>query len=81
MLRKTITLTDHQNDWVKSQINSGKYGNDSEYIRDLIRADEEKKKEIAFFRAAIIEGEESGIYEGTMDDIWNEAMKRHNIDV
>lgn len=81
MLRKTITLTPHQNDWVKSQINSGEYGTDSEYIRDLIRADEEYKKDIEYVRAALEEGEKSGVYEGTMEDIWNEAMERHNIDV
>ncbi|PTB82677.1 type II toxin-antitoxin system ParD family antitoxin, partial [Pseudidiomarina aestuarii] len=37
MHRKTITLTEHQDDWVKTQIESGNFGNDSEYIRHLIR--------------------------------------------
>jgi hypothetical protein len=35
-VRKTITLTDQQDNWVKAQINAGHYTNDSEYIRDLI---------------------------------------------
>ena len=37
MHRKTITLTEQQDSWVKGQIESGQFGNDSEYIRYLIR--------------------------------------------
>ncbi len=40
MTRKTITITSQMDDWVKAQIDSGKYGNDSEYLRDLIRKDQ-----------------------------------------
>lgn len=36
IVRKTISLTEQQDQWVKSQINAGHYTNDSEYIRDLI---------------------------------------------
>jgi antitoxin ParD1/3/4 len=41
-VRKTITLTDAQDDWVKAQVVSGNYTNDSEYLRDLIRREQEK---------------------------------------
>ena len=40
-VRKTITLTDQQDDWIKSQVERGDYTNDSEYIRDLIRRKQE----------------------------------------
>ena len=40
-VRKTITLTDQQDGWFKSQIDAGYYTNDSEFIRDLIRRDQE----------------------------------------
>ena len=33
--RKTITLTEQQDRWVKARIASGDYSNDSEYFRDL----------------------------------------------
>jgi len=36
-VRKTITVTDQQDTWIKGQIEAGHYTNDSEYIRDLIR--------------------------------------------
>ncbi|MGO2511057.1 type II toxin-antitoxin system ParD family antitoxin [Marinomonas polaris] len=60
MHRKTITLTEQQNNWVKSQIESGHFGNDSEYIRDLIRKDQQAKERLAILRQALVEGESSG---------------------
>ncbi|MEL7613205.1 type II toxin-antitoxin system ParD family antitoxin [Vreelandella titanicae] len=60
MHRKTITLTEQQNGWVKAQIESGHFGNDSEYIRDLIRRDQQAKQRIAMLRQALVEGESSG---------------------
>jgi antitoxin ParD1/3/4 len=58
--RKTITITDNQDSWIKSQINAGEFTNDSEYIRDLIRRDQTSQADIEAIRAALIEGEESG---------------------
>lgn len=60
MHRKTITLTEQQDRWVKGQIKSGHYGNDSEYIRDLIRRDQQTQEKVAALRQALIEGENSG---------------------
>jgi antitoxin ParD1/3/4 len=59
-VRKTITLTDKQDSWIKAQIEDGHYTNDSEYIRDLIRREQERSAEIESVRAALIEGEASG---------------------
>ena len=59
-VRKTITLTDQQDNWVKAQIMAGHYTNDSEYIRDLIRREQERSAEIEATRAALIERETSG---------------------
>lgn len=59
-VRKTITLTDTQNAWIKTQIEAGHYANDSEYIRDLIRREQEHCAQIEAVRAALIEGEVSG---------------------
>lgn len=59
-VRKTITLTDQQDEWIKAQIDAGHYTNDSEYIRDLIRREQERSAEVDSIRAALIEGENSG---------------------
>ncbi|MGE6605823.1 type II toxin-antitoxin system ParD family antitoxin [Halomonas sp. NPDC076908] len=60
MHRKTITLTEQQDNWVKAQIESGHFGNDSEYIRDLIRRDQQAKQRLAILRQALVEGESTG---------------------
>lgn len=60
-VRKTITLTDKQDGWIKAQIAAGHYTNDSEYIRDLIRREQERSLEIEAIRASLIEGEASGV--------------------
>lgn len=59
-VRKTITLTDQQDSWIKAQIEAGHYTNDSEYIRDLIRREQDRSAEVEAIRAALIEGEASG---------------------
>jgi antitoxin ParD1/3/4 len=59
-VRKTITLTNQQDGWIKAQIQAGHYTNDSEYIRDLIRREQERSAQTDALRAALIEGENSG---------------------
>lgn len=59
-VRKSITLTNIQDDWIKRQIEAGRYTNDSECVRDLIRRAQAHDDEIEAIRAALIEGEQSG---------------------
>ena len=69
-VRKTITLTDRQDDWIKAQVANGDYTNDSEYIRDLIRRDQEKFRAL---KLAIEDGLASGRNPQSVDDIWSDA--------
>jgi len=59
-VRKTIALTDQQDAWIKAQIAAGRYTNDSEFIRDLSRRDQERSAKLDAVRAALIDGENSG---------------------
>ncbi len=59
-IRKTITVTEQQDSWIKAQISSGQYTNDSEYVRDLIRRDQASRINVQEIRAALIDGENSG---------------------
>jgi len=80
MLRKTITVTEQQNSWIKSQIESGQYGNDSEYMRDLVRKDQEYNQKLSALQVALKEGEDSGESTLSMDDILIKVKKNLNID-
>lgn len=76
VVRKTITLSDTQDAWIKRQIARGAFTNDSEYIRDLVRRDQEAETRLADLRQAIAEGLDSGVSERSLDEIWAEAEAR-----
>ncbi len=75
--RKTITLSAQQDAWVKARIDSGDYTNDSEYFRDLIRRDQEQSGKFRALKQAIQEGLDSVVTERRVNDIWDDAERRH----
>jgi antitoxin ParD1/3/4 len=77
MVKRSISLTEQQAAWIKSQIESGNYGNESEVLRDLIRDRVAREQEILTIRAALVEGEKSGPGSRSVEDIWVEAEMRH----
>ena len=79
-VRKTITLTDTQDQWIKAQIATGAFTNDSEYIRDLVRRDQERNAKFLALKAAIQEGLDSGISDKTVPQIMDEVEARLKAD-
>ena len=75
-IRKTITLSDTQDAWIKTQIARGGFTNDSEYIRDLVRRDQEAQDKLTGLREAIAEGLASGVSERSIEDMWAEGEDR-----
>jgi antitoxin ParD1/3/4 len=75
-VRKTITFTEQQDRWIKAKIAEGQFTNDSEYIRDLVRRDQERSAEIEVIRAALIEGEQGGVSTRSPDDIRKAVQER-----
>lgn len=75
-IRKTITITDTQDIWIKSQINEGGFTNESEYIRDLLRRDQKQKAEFLRTKAAIDYGLASGTSEKDVPEIMKEVEDR-----
>ncbi|MGB5830776.1 MAG: type II toxin-antitoxin system ParD family antitoxin [Thiohalocapsa sp.] len=78
--RKTITLTDKQDQWIKAQIAAGEYTNDSEYIRDLVRRDQEENAKFQALKLAIQEGLNSGVSDKSVTDIMEEVEARLRAD-
>jgi len=77
-IRKSLTVTETQEEWIKLQIENGGFANDSEYMRHLIRLDEERNREFLMTKAAIQEGYESGVSPKTrtVDEIMKAAIER-----
>lgn len=75
--RKTITLSEQQDAWVKTRIDSGDYTNDSEYFRDMIRRDQRESGGLVTLKKAIQEGLDGGLSKRNVREIWQEAERRH----
>jgi antitoxin ParD1/3/4 len=77
-IRKSLTITQAQEQWIKLQIELGGFANDSEYLRHLIRMDEQSNRQFLLTKAAIQEGYESGVSSKvrTVEDIMRGAISR-----
>ncbi|ASF48839.1 type II toxin-antitoxin system ParD family antitoxin [Methylovulum psychrotolerans] len=64
-----LSVPDPMKDWVQSQVETGVYANSSDYMRDLIRKDQERHAKTAALQKAITEGLESGLSEQAFTDI------------
>ena len=68
-IRKSITFTNQQNEWIKLQIEKGDFTNDSEYIRDLVRKDQSENLKLLELKNAIDIGFNSGVSQKSISDI------------
>jgi antitoxin ParD1/3/4 len=75
MATMNISVPDPMKDWVQTQIETGAYANTSDYIRDLIRKDQEYRTKIALLQQAINEGLESGLSTKSFDEIIQAARQ------
>lgn len=75
MATMNISVPDPMKDWVQSQVKIGAYANTSDYVRDLIRKDQENRTRVFALQKAITEGLESGISDKSFDEIINTARK------
>ena len=76
MATMNISLPDEMKRWVEDQSLTGRYGNASDYVRDLIRKDQDRTNALAQLQALITEGIESGISDKTTDEIIAETERR-----
>lgn len=60
MATMNVSLPDPLKAWVEAQAQSGRYANASDYIRDLIRKDQERAHRHDALQRLITEGLESG---------------------
>jgi antitoxin ParD1/3/4 len=66
MATMNVSLPDPLKEWVEDRVKTGRYANASDYVRDLIRRDQEKRDALV---RALIEGEESGTSRRSVRDI------------
>lgn len=76
MATMNVSLPDNMKQWVELQAKDGRYSNASDYVRDLIRRDQEQAAKIAQLQLRVNEGLASGAGERTMAQLATEAMAR-----
>ena len=76
MVKKSITVTDQQAQWIQAQLATGNYASDSEVLRELIRNEQTRSREIDVIRQELIKAEQSGFSSQSTDDIVNAVIAR-----
>ena len=66
----SFSLGEHFNRFIETQVKQGRYQNASDVVRTGLRLLEEQETKLAALRAALIEGEASGVSERDVSDIW-----------
>jgi antitoxin ParD1/3/4 len=76
MATMNISLPDPMKQWVEGQAQTGRYSNASDYVRDLIRRDQERAAKITHMQDLVNEARASGISRETMTGIRARALKQ-----
>ncbi len=79
MATMNVSLPAPMTDWVEAQAETGRYSNSSDYVRDLIRRDQERQDKIAQMQRSVDEGLASGTSVQSMTEILKVARKRAGI--
>ncbi|AOP97928.1 type II toxin-antitoxin system ParD family antitoxin [Enterobacter roggenkampii] len=71
----SVTLGEHFNGFVGEMIESGRYGNTSEVLRDALRLMEAREQRIQNVREMVLAGVNAPISQRSMDEIFAAAVK------
>ncbi|SOC22688.1 antitoxin ParD1/3/4 [Stappia indica] len=76
MATMNVSLPEQMKAWVEDRARSGRYANASDYVRDLIRRDQERNDKIAAMQQLVDEGLASGVSELNMEAVLEAARAR-----
>lgn len=68
----SVTLGEHFEKFLAHQIESGRYGSASEAIRAGLRLLEEREAKLEALRRALVEGEQSGLADYSLQNVLDE---------
>ena len=80
MATMNVSLPDAMKDWVEGRSQTGRYSNASDYVRDLIRRDQERDEKVRAMQALIDEALDSGVSPRSMQEILADARRRSSVD-
>jgi antitoxin ParD1/3/4 len=74
----SFSVGEHFSGFIEAQVSEGRYSSASDVVRAGLRLLEEQEAKLAALRAALIEGEESGVSRRSVDDIWTAVKERRS---
>lgn len=78
MATMNISLPDKMKKWVEEQVNTGRYANTSDFVRDVLREKQDYHEKLMRLQAEIQKGYDSGPSHETLDDIWDKIKSKYN---
>ncbi len=78
MATMTVSLPDPMKDWIEAQISRGEYASTSDYVRDLVRRDRDRREQdliLNELRKKLADSRSSGESSRSVDDIFAEAQE------
>ncbi|MBU1337037.1 MAG: type II toxin-antitoxin system ParD family antitoxin [Devosia sp.] len=79
MATMNVSLPAAMKAWVEEQVQTGRYGNSSDYVRDLVRRDQERAAKLAEFERLVQEGIDSGISPLTPEEVFANARRKAGV--
>lgn len=76
MTRQSISLTEPNDKWLKSQIDSKEYTSKSELVNDLIRQARQQQSQVDWIRLKLQKAENSGFTTDSASDILKDSKSR-----
>ena len=73
MAQMNVSIPEPMKIWCEGQVEEGRYSTTSDYVRDLIRRDQDRSRGAALLQAAIDEGMASGVSPHTFAQIIGQA--------
>jgi antitoxin ParD1/3/4 len=76
MATMNISLPDKMKKWIEAQIETGRYANVSDYMRDLVRGEQAKAEYNAWLAKEVEIGIASGFHESTIEELFDLANEK-----
>ncbi len=77
MAQMNISVPDKLKSWAESRVAEGRYSSTSDYVRDLLRRDQDDEAKRRLLIAEIEKGLASPISDQTVDDVFDRVRARH----
>lgn len=80
MAQMNVSVPEQLKAWAESRVAEGRYSSTSDYVRDLLRRDQERAEKVANLQRLVDEGRASGLSNRSMKDILAAARQQAGVD-